>query len=80
MFCKKLATILRNADSNLTRLNNFKCLRTTVNKSQNELENHLISKIRIKGPITVADFMKEALGNPLWVKKKSCEIFDIFIN
>lgn len=31
------------------------------------LLDYLQQKIKIKGPLTVADYMKEALGNPVWV-------------
>lgn len=37
-------------------------------KSSVEFENYLNAKIKMKGPITVAEFMKEALGNPKWVR------------
>lgn len=32
------------------------------------LLDYLRQKIQIKGPLTVADYMKEALGNPIWVR------------
>ena len=30
--------------------------------------NYLHRRIEMKGPLTVADYMKEALGNPKWVR------------
>lgn len=42
------------------------------NLNQNSIKNesfqaYIQSKIKMKGPITVAEYMKEALGNPKWV-------------
>jgi hypothetical protein len=37
----------------------------TTNKSNLSLEDYLKAKIKIKGPITVAEFMREALSNPI---------------
>jgi hypothetical protein len=78
--------------NNRLKLNNFnKRFLTTVNSTPNNssLENYLKSTIKMRGPITVAEFMKgtflkdlfhliiklkivfklkEALGNPKWVR------------
>lgn len=43
------------------------CLRKMSSKNLNPLEKYLHSKIKFSGPITVAEYMKEALGNPKWV-------------
>lgn len=66
----------------LKRVNNFflrsgqilKSIRcfssTTTNKEERaaSFENYLKSKIKMHGPLTVADYMKEALSNPVWVR------------
>ena len=31
-------------------------------------ESYLRKRIKMKGPLTVAEYMKEALGNPKWVR------------
>ena len=38
---------------------------TLVDKT---LLQYLQQKIKIKGPLSVAEYMKEALGNPIWVR------------
>jgi hypothetical protein len=56
--------------------NFFQCLSTSSSKPpisekiHNKLENDLIKRIKMKGPLTVAEFMKEALGNPIHVLKQ----------
>lgn len=44
-----------------------KILRNLSSKNLTPLEGYLYSKIKFNGPITVAEYMKEALGNPKWV-------------
>lgn len=41
-----------------------RCLST---RTPSNLERAILSRIKLKGPITVADYMKEALSNPIWV-------------
>lgn len=41
----------------------FNLSRFLTSDNRFSLENHLINKIKLKGPISVADYMKEVLGN-----------------
>lgn len=41
---------------------------TIVDIKNSSLEQHLRAKIKLKGPITVAEYMKEALTNPVYVR------------
>lgn len=41
---------------------------TTSHNGDSSFEGYLHAKIKLKGPITVADYMKEALTNPKWVR------------
>lgn len=47
-------------------------LSSSLSPKTSSLEGFLNSKIKLKGPITVAEYMKEALGNPKWVYFKIC--------
>ena len=54
-----------------TNQQNFICLHfikssSSTNKS---LESYLKSKIKLKGPISVAEYMREVLSNPIYVRK-----------
>jgi hypothetical protein len=40
---------------------------STSGEASSSLENYLISRIKMKGPLTVAEYMKEVLANPIWV-------------
>lgn len=46
---------------------NARRLSSSASSSQGSFDNYLKSKIKMKGPLTVAEYMKEALGNPIWV-------------
>jgi len=70
-------------NNNLTRIIEFKHFYTLLSASKlgnaparfnstnggsnSSLENYLISRIKMKGPLTVAEYMKEVLANPVWV-------------
>jgi hypothetical protein len=41
---------------------------TDVNNTDAKFLNYLQTKIKMKGPITVSEYMKEALCNPKWVR------------
>jgi hypothetical protein len=45
----------------------FDVKRNLSDENQNSFQKYLQSKIKMKGPITVAEYMKESLGNPKWV-------------
>jgi hypothetical protein len=49
---------------------------STNNKS---LQDYLISKIKSKGPITIAEYMREALSNPIYVSKKLSKLCSFLI-
>lgn len=54
----------------LFKKNYFKYLSANISTNYGNsktLEEYLNSRIKFKGPLTVAEYMKEALGNPLWV-------------
>ena len=70
----------------LKRVNNFflrngqilkskRCFSSTTKNTEGtaaaSFENYLKSKIKMHGPLTVADYMKEALSNPVWVKSSN---------
>ncbi|RNA40170.1 NADH dehydrogenase [ubiquinone] complex assembly factor 7, partial [Brachionus plicatilis] len=46
-------------------------------KNLNPLEKYLHSKIKFSGPITVAEYMKEALGNPKWGYYTKKDVFGV---
>ena len=46
----------------------------TSSPNQNPLTNYFKAKIKMKGPLTVNEYMKEALGHPQWVN----DFFDTF--
>lgn len=67
----------------LKRVNNFflrnghqilkskRCFSSTTTNREGtaaSFENYLKSKIKMHGPLTVADYMKETLSNPVWVR------------
>lgn len=45
----------------------LRCMANMSSKNLSPLEEYLYSKIKFNGPITVAEYMKGALGNPKWV-------------
>ena len=45
----------------------FVNLKRNLSNDQSSFQKYLQSKIKMTGPITVAEYMKEALGNPMWV-------------
>ncbi len=64
--------IIRNVNKSAFCLNlPRRCLSTNKNETTggevNFLKGYLKSKILMKGPITIAEYMKEALGNPKYV-------------
>jgi hypothetical protein len=72
--------------NSFTRLGylNAKYLSTQdLNKPEiNDFKKYLKHKILMKGPLTVAEYMKEALGNPKWVifhQKSNHTVFDLII-
>lgn len=48
----------------------LRSLRNLSSNNLSPLEGYLYSKIKFNGPITVAEYMKEVLGNPKWVYTK----------
>lgn len=60
----KINKILVNGSFLFNRTSTNRCLST---QNLTSLEGYLRSKIKFSGPITVAEYMKEALGNPKWV-------------
>ncbi len=43
------------------------CFLSTINKPNKSLKDHLKNEIKLKGPITLAEYMREALSNPIHV-------------
>lgn len=74
--------VFGSANNKLTsavRFNSSKSLSGESGNESSSFENYLISKIKMKGPLTVAEYMKEALGNPVWVCRFVYLIFYSFI-
>ncbi len=60
-----------NLKNNLNRHISARSLSGITNEipiiANGSFESYLQKRIRMKGPLTVAEYMKEALGNPKWV-------------
>ena len=67
--CFKKETFAKFLSSNTNITDKISQPNTLIHK--NDLEKSLISRIKMKGPLTVAEYMKEALGNPIWVDNVS---------
>jgi hypothetical protein len=70
----KLGTFLLSKKRPIPTLcaNFYKCLSSqapTSERNKSRLEDDLIKRIKMRGPLTVAEFMKEALGNPIHVSE-----------
>ncbi|CAF0712266.1 unnamed protein product [Brachionus calyciflorus] len=57
--------------------NNGRLKRCLSSQNFNSLEGYLHSKIKFNGPITVAEYMKEALGNPKWGYYTKKDVFGV---
>ena len=55
------------ANKKLTNQKQARFLNEAPKTNSSSFFNYLQTKIKMKGPITVAEYMKEALGNPKWV-------------
>lgn len=66
---KKLNVLFVNSVKSMRRFSLYASNNTTNSSNNNKatFESYLSAKIKLKGPLTVAEFMKEALGNPKWV-------------
>ncbi|KAJ8964974.1 hypothetical protein NQ314_004491 [Rhamnusium bicolor] len=51
--------------TNFKILRNYYTVKRKVIKDENYIARHISQKIKVKGPLTVADYMKEVLTNPL---------------
>ena len=68
MMTKKLNVLLVNSVKSMRRFSLFESNNnSSSNNNKATFESYLSAKIKLKGPLTVAEFMKEALGNPKWV-------------
>lgn len=51
-----------------------------ITDTNGSFESYLQKRIKMKGPLTVAEYMKEVLGNPKWVRIISLNNFNCFID
>ena len=81
---KKLNILFLNSVKSMRRFSLFASSNNSRSNNNNKatFESYLSAKIKLKGPLTVAEFMKEALGNPKWVCLFKFYIipFKIYIN
>ena len=59
--------MLRKRIFNVIISHNSLIIKRNLNDNQTSLQKYLQSKIKMTGPITVAEYMKECLGNPMLV-------------
>jgi hypothetical protein len=71
LFNSSISTLSQDLLSNSVNLKtqNVQYFSKISNDKEGTLQSYLKSKIRMKGPITVSEFMKEALSNPYHVSK-----------
>lgn len=64
LFTKLNHKLLLDVSQNVLLIKSYHTVKRKTANDENFLSKHLYNKIKAKGPITVADYMKDVLQNP----------------